>query len=98
MRRAGAADDPNRCSRLRQYLILNLTTPRGHYPINRQCLLAGKSVYCEKPLSLTCEQGKELYTLANEKGLWLGCAPPIPTASADRFIPPSAAAIGWRKR
>lgn len=56
-------------------LILNLTTPRGHYPINRQCLLAGKSVYCEKPLSLTYEQGKELYTLANEKGLWLGCAP-----------------------
>lgn len=56
-------------------LILNLTTPQGHYPINRRCLLAGKSVYCEKPLSLTYAQGKELVELAAEHKLWLGCAP-----------------------
>ncbi len=56
-------------------LILNLTTPQGHYPINKKCLEAGKHVYVEKPLALTYEQGKELVELAQSKNLYIGCAP-----------------------
>ena len=55
--------------------ILNLTTPLSHYSINKQALLAGKHVYCEKPLSITFEEGAELCRIAKEKGLLLGCAP-----------------------
>ena len=56
-------------------LILNLTTPGGHYPISKKALLAGKHVYSEKPLALRYEEGKELLAIATEKGLYLGCAP-----------------------
>lgn len=56
-------------------LILNLTTPQAHYEYNLAALKAGKHVYTEKPLAMTYEQGKELVSLAREKGLLLGCAP-----------------------
>ena len=56
-------------------MILNLTTPKSHYSICKDALLAGKHVYVEKPLSLKLEEGKELVVLAREKKLLLGCAP-----------------------
>ncbi|MBR7092249.1 MAG: Gfo/Idh/MocA family oxidoreductase [Clostridia bacterium] len=56
-------------------LILNLTTPRSHYSINKKALLAGKHVYVEKPLALTYAEGKELIEIAQSKGLYVGCAP-----------------------
>lgn len=56
-------------------LVLNLTTPGGHYPISKKALLAGKHVYSEKPLALRYADGKELLQIATEKGLYLGCAP-----------------------
>lgn len=56
-------------------VVLNITTPPHHYLICKQALLCGKHVYVEKPLSLTYEQGKELVRIAEEKGLYLGCAP-----------------------
>jgi len=56
-------------------LVLNLTTPLSHFEINSKALKAGKHVYCEKPLALTFNEGKELIELAREKGLKIGCAP-----------------------
>lgn len=56
-------------------IILNLTTPKLHYKINKSALLAGKHVYCEKPLALSFEEGRELCRLADERNLCLGCAP-----------------------
>ena len=56
-------------------LVLNITTPPFHYAICKKALLAGKHVYVEKPLSLSYAEGKELVSLAKEKGLYLGCAP-----------------------
>lgn len=56
-------------------IILNLTTPNGHYALSKQALLKGKHVYIEKPLALTYAQGKELIEIAKEKGLYIGCAP-----------------------
>ncbi|MCL6458766.1 MAG: Gfo/Idh/MocA family oxidoreductase [Gorillibacterium sp.] len=56
-------------------IVVNLTTPKGHFDICKQALLAGKHVYVEKPLSLSLENGKELVRLAKEKNLFLGGAP-----------------------
>ena len=56
-------------------IVLNLTTPPLHYSISKQALLAGKHVHSEKPLSISYAQGKELVQIAEEKGLFLGCAP-----------------------
>lgn len=56
-------------------IILNLTTPDAHYQINMAALHAGKHVYTEKPLAATFAQGQEIIELANQKGLYVGCAP-----------------------
>ena len=45
-----------------------------HYQQAKASLEAGKHVLCEKPLSLTLEEGKELALIAEEKGLKLGVA------------------------
>ncbi|MCI8663901.1 MAG: Gfo/Idh/MocA family oxidoreductase [Hungatella sp.] len=42
-----------------------------HYPYARQALLAGKHVICEKPLTVTWDEAKELADLARERGLFL---------------------------
>jgi predicted dehydrogenase len=55
--------------------VVNLTNPSSHYEVNKAALLAGKHVYCEKPLAMTYEQAEELTTLAEEKGLQLSSAP-----------------------
>lgn len=56
-------------------IVLNLTIPQVHAQINTQALLAGKHVYCEKPLALDMQEVKDLIALAKEKNLLLGCAP-----------------------
>ncbi|MDF9843464.1 MULTISPECIES: Gfo/Idh/MocA family oxidoreductase [unclassified Paenibacillus] len=56
-------------------IVVNLTTPKGHFDVCKQALLSGKHVYVEKPLSLELAHGQELVELAAEKGLMLGCAP-----------------------
>ena len=56
-------------------LVVNLTTPAAHYPIIKQCLLAGKHVFSEKMIAVELEQGEELVALANAKGVRLGVAP-----------------------
>ena len=50
-------------------MVINLTTPAAHYPIIKQCLLAGKHVFSEKMIAVDLWQGKELVDIANEKGL-----------------------------
>ena len=56
-------------------LILNLTTPQAHAPVNLQALKAGKHVYCEKPFALSMDEADEVLRLAEERGLRVGCAP-----------------------
>jgi len=56
-------------------MVVNLTPPAAHYPVNKQCLLAGKHVFCEKMIAVELWQGEELVALAQEKGLRLGAAP-----------------------
>lgn len=56
-------------------LVVNLTIPLAHYPVAKQVVESGKSVYNEKPLSETREQGRELLALAAERGVLVGGAP-----------------------
>lgn len=56
-------------------IVLNLTTPDAHASVALATLEAGKSVYNEKPLTLTRAEGQKMLTLAKEKRLLIGCAP-----------------------
>lgn len=56
-------------------IVVNLTIPQAHAEICIAALNAGKSVYVEKPLSITREDGKKIIALSEEKGLLVGCAP-----------------------
>ena len=56
-------------------LIINLTTPDVHAEIGLAALRAGKSVYNEKPLAISREDGQLLLAEAKARGLRVGCAP-----------------------
>lgn len=56
-------------------IVVNLTSPMGHYTVIKQLLEAGKHVYTEKVLSVELEHAAELVRIADEKNLYLGAAP-----------------------
>lgn len=56
-------------------IILNLTHPAGHGPLNLAALQAGKHVHCEKPFAVTLEEGKAVLEEAERRGLKTSCAP-----------------------
>ncbi|MDQ1713106.1 MAG: hypothetical protein QOE45_2556 [Frankiaceae bacterium] len=56
-------------------LVVNLTVPRAHYEVTEAALLAGKSVFSEKPLALDPAAAERLLALARTNGVLLGCAP-----------------------
>jgi predicted dehydrogenase len=56
-------------------IVLNLTIPGAHAEIGLAALQHGKSVYSEKPLALTTEQGAPLLETAARNNLRVGCAP-----------------------
>ncbi|MCD1260409.1 Gfo/Idh/MocA family oxidoreductase [Paenibacillus athensensis] len=53
-------------------VIHNCTPNHLHHEINRQVLLHGKHLLSEKPLTLTSDEAKELYLLAQERKLVTG--------------------------
>jgi predicted dehydrogenase len=56
-------------------ILINLTVPQAHAPVNARGLEAGKHMYCEKPFALETAEGKRVLELAKAKGLRVGCAP-----------------------
>lgn len=56
-------------------LIINLTIPKAHASVCIQALEAGKHVYTEKPLAVTCEEGKQILEIAKKNNLRVGSAP-----------------------
>jgi predicted dehydrogenase len=56
-------------------IVLNLTNPKSHYEVSKACLLAGKHVYSEKPLSMDWLEAEELVALSEQQGLQISSAP-----------------------
>jgi predicted dehydrogenase len=53
--------------------FVSVTTPNNwHFPIARDFLLAGIHVMCEKPMTLTSDEGKELQKIVKDKKLVFG--------------------------
>lgn len=53
--------------------IVDICTPNiYHYETAKKAILAGKGVYCEKPLAITSAQADELAGLAKQKGVCCG--------------------------
>ena len=50
--------------------LICITTPNEfHFPMAKQCLLAGKHVVVDKPVTVNSWEAEELLQIANEKGL-----------------------------
>ena len=56
-------------------IVLNITIPKAHAEVALAAVAAGKSVYNEKPLTITREDGAKLLQLARRKGVRVGGAP-----------------------
>lgn len=56
-------------------LVVNLTIPKAHGEVALAALNAGKSVYNEKPLAVTREDGQRMLDIARKKKLLVGGAP-----------------------
>ncbi|WP_373228645.1 Gfo/Idh/MocA family protein [Cohnella sp.] len=56
-------------------IVINLTIPKAHADIHLRALEAGKHTYGEKPLAVKVEDGRQILSLAKEKGLLVGGAP-----------------------
>jgi len=56
-------------------VVINLTIPRAHAEVAMAVLEAGKSVYNEKPLAITREDGRRMLELARKKKVLVGGAP-----------------------
>jgi predicted dehydrogenase len=56
-------------------IVVNLTIPKAHAEVGQAALEAGKSVYNEKPLAVTREDGRKMLDTAHSRGLRIGGAP-----------------------
>lgn len=56
-------------------IVANLTSIESHYEVTKAALLAGKHVYSEKPFVTDLAQARELFALAESRGLRISCAP-----------------------
>src|SRR5579883_2855008 len=56
-------------------LVVNLTIPEAHAEIGLAALRAGKSLYTEKPLTVSREEARQLLETAKTRNVLVGCAP-----------------------
>ena len=56
-------------------IVVNLTIPNAHHSVAMAAVKAGKSVWNEKPLTITRAEGRELLATAKANGVLVGCAP-----------------------
>jgi predicted dehydrogenase len=67
-------------------IVVNLAPPGLHHALGRRVLEAGKHLYSEKPFATQLDDARDLLSLAESKGLKIGCAP-------DTFLGPGHQAV-----
>ncbi len=67
-------------------LLVNTTDMQEHGRLNRIALLAGKNIWCEKPLASSYAAGKELLAMAKQKGLRIWGAPAVVNSPQFAFM------------
>lgn len=65
-------------------LLVNLTSHEAHADVTGRALRAGRHVWSEKPLALDADAARNLVSLAERRGLALGCAPINHACEAQR--------------
>lgn len=55
--------------------VISLTIPQAHGPVMLQGVRAGKSVYTEKPFTVTREEAQQVLEEAQQRGVRVGSAP-----------------------
>ena len=63
-------------------IVINLTPPLSHFEISYKSLKNGKHVFSEKPIALTIDEGKKLFSTMKENNVYLYAAP-------DTFLGPA---------
>ena len=63
-------------------IVVNLTPPLSHFEISYKSLKNGKHVFSEKPIALTIDEGKKLFSTMKENNVYLYAAP-------DTFLGPA---------
>lgn len=56
-------------------MLINLTSPAGHFDLSSRALEAGKHVFTEKTIAVTLDEGRKLCELADKNNVRLGVAP-----------------------
>src|SRR5262245_19741015 len=56
-------------------LVINLTMPAAHSTVGLAAIRAGKSIYNEKPLAISREDGQLMLMEAQKRDVRVGCAP-----------------------
>lgn len=56
-------------------IVVNLTNIGAHFEVSRRALLAGKHVYSEKPITRDLQETRELFAIAEKRGVRLYGAP-----------------------
>jgi predicted dehydrogenase len=56
-------------------IVINLTIPQAHAPLNTRILRAGKHAYTEKPFALDVAESRRVLALARRRNLLVGSAP-----------------------
>ena len=63
-------------------IVVNLTPPLSHFEISYKSLKNAKHVFSEKPIALTIDEGKKLFSTMKENNVYLYSAP-------DTFLGPA---------
>jgi len=66
--------------------ILVLTPNHAHYSAVTACINSGKDVLCEKPLTVTVDQARRLFTLASDRGVILYAAMHVRHRAEIRYL------------
>ncbi len=67
-------------------LIINLTPPSEHAPINRRAVESGKHVYSEKPFAVSLPDALEVDAEAKRRGLFATSAPDSFLGAAQQYL------------